>query len=459
MTDSLRAECLGCYGNRIIRTPNIDRLASEGVRFSSCFTQHTVCMPTRATLFTGRYTRSHGVWANGVPLRRSEITLPQVLAEAGYHTWMAGKMHLEPHRQKHLPPAGAPYYGFREYLISDNIQVGQYLDFVDRQFPRYAELIRKNQPGVPAEALQATWIADRTRDFLRSRRRQKGPFFAFCSMIDPKQPHYRSPTPFYNMYRWEDVPGPQREAGELNAKPPDKRRASERLKQRGLLPDPRELQQDIARYYGATSFVDWNVGRVLKTLEEERLADDTIVIFTTDHGEMIGDHWLRLKGPWMYDLVIHAPIIWRWPRHFGPGKVVEQFAEQVDLMPTLLEFAGVQAPGGLQGRSLAPLLEGRTVNSWREATLTEDRDSSELPAHGIEARDLSLKTIRTRNWKLTFYQGKPYGELFDLRNDPQEYDNLWADPARRRIRTELTQQLLDLLVATEDPLPKRIASA
>lgn len=274
----------------------------------------------------------------------------------------------------------------------------------------------------------------------------------------PRRPNCHSPPPYETMYRWDQAPPPHRQPGELDRKPPHKKRASEHLRERGLLPDERELREVIARYYGSTSFVDSNAGRVVKTLEEENLANDAVVVFPVDHGEMIGDHWLRLKGPWMYDLVIQVPMIWRRPGRLAPA-LVDHFAEQVDLMPTVLALAGVAPPSGVPGRSLVPLLQRQRVPAWREATLTEDRDSSELPAHGMEARDLNLKTIRTRNWKLTFYQGKPYGELFDLKNDPREFENLWDDPARRKIRGELLERLLDLLVATEDPLPERKASA
>lgn len=469
MTDSLRAECLGCYGNNVIKTPHLDALARQGVRFSHAITQHTVCMPTRSTLMTGRYPHVHGVWANGVPLAKSEITLPAALARAGYHTWMTGKLHLEPILKRRLPADGSMYYGFKEYAVSDNDLKGPYLDFVRQKDPRwlkqaagefdldtFSERDRKKPPILPEELQQSTWIADRTIDFLHSRRNTAQPFFAFASFIDPRQTTYNPPEPYNRMYPWDQVPPPQRRAGELERKPPHQKRAAEHLQQVGLMPEERELREVFTQYYGSVSFVDANLGRILRALDEEHLAGNTIVIFTVDHGELIGDHWLRLKGPWMYDLVTRVPMIWRWPGRFRQG-VREQFAAQVDLMPTVLDLATVACPAGVQGASLAPLLRGEEVSPWRDAVLTEDRDSSELAAHGMESRDLNVKAIRTKDWKLVVYQGKPYGELYDLRNDPKEFDNLWDDPARRATREELTARLLDLYVSTDNPLPERLA--
>lgn len=259
------------------------------------------------------------------------------------------------------------------------------------------------------------------------------------------------------MYHPGGVLSPRRKAGELDRKPPYERLASENLRKRGLLPEESVLRRVYAQYYGSVSFVDHNVGRILKAPDEEGLASNTVVVFTTDHGELVGDHWLRLKGPWMYDLVTHVPLIWRWPGRFRAGSAPEEFIEQVDLLPTILELAGAPAHPAAQGRSLRPLLEGSGAPRWREAVYTGDRDSSELPAHGIDDRGLVLKCIRTRDWKLTFFPGRPYGELFDLRHDPWEYDNLWDDPARRNIRQELFARLLHLYAATEDPLPERVA--
>lgn len=467
MTDSLSAHNIGCYGNPVIRTPHLDALAGSGVRFRHCFSQHTVCMPTRCSLFTGRYPHVHGVWANGVPLRESEQTIAHHLSAAGYHTWMAGKLHFEPILKRQVPSRG-PYFGFQDYLVSDNDLEGPYLDYVRRRFPSLAEQVRTEfalerfsgevkAPLVPVEAQQTTWIADQTIGYLRSRRGDSRPFFAYASFIDPRQTSYNPPAPFDRMYDPKDVLSPRRKAGELDRKPPYKRIASENLRKNGLLPNETTLRRIYTQYYGAVSFVDHNIGRILKALDEEGIAGNTVVIFTTDHGELVGDHWLRLKGPWMYDLVTHVPMIWRWPGRFVDGTEPAEFAEQVDLLPTLLDLAGAPPSLGAQGRSLRPMLEGKATTGWREAVLTEDRDSSELSAHGLESHHLHLKSIRTRDWRLTHFAGQPFGELFDLRNDPGEYDNLWDDPARRGIREELTARLLDLYVAMDDPLPPRLA--
>ena len=194
------------------------------------------------------------------------------------------------------------------------------------------------------------------------------------------------------------------------------------------------------------SLVDENVGRVLAALKEQGLEEDTLVMFTNDHGEMLGDHGLLFKGPFHYDCLIKAPMIVSWPGVVPKGSRYTQITEHVDILPTLLDLAGVPAPNGVQGMSMAPILRG-DAGAGRDCALTE---------FNCYDWGLMAKTITTREYKLTYYAGERFGELFDRVNDPDEFVNHWDDPEYARVKEQLLRRLLDRLIQTEDTLPLRI---
>jgi arylsulfatase A-like enzyme len=208
------------------------------------------------------------------------------------------------------------------------------------------------------------------------------------------------------------------------------------------------LREMVAHYYGSISLVDACIGRVLDALDRFGLAENTIVLYCSDHGELMGDHGLVYKGPFHYESMIRTPLLWRWPAGgraaaIEGGRTYEHVTSTVDIMPALLEACDLPPEPGVQGDSLLPVLRGETA-PYREWALVEHRE---------EPRGMQTKTLVTERYKLTYYPGQPFGELFDLRDDPQEYDNLWAVPAHRPLREGLLLQLLEALCRTEDPLP------
>lgn len=250
------------------------------------------------------------------------------------------------------------------------------------------------------------------------------------------------------------MPLPKRRAGELDDKPPLFRQYSEGLTvganrhegagldAPGALTD--EQLQDIIRYtYGMITLVDDSVGRILQGLADLGLAEDTVVCFAADHGELLGDHGLMCKGPFHYEGLLRVPMIWRWPGRFA-ARATDALAGLVDFAPTVLDLAGVPAPADVQGRSLGRLLRGDT-EKHREGVLTEFQ-SSYRPW-------LNLKTWRTPHWKITYYAGQPYGELYDLRQDPDEFVNLYHSPPHRPVRDALLLRLLEELVGSESRTP------
>jgi len=471
-TDQQRFDTLGCNGNPVIRTPTLDRLAAEGANLTNVFVQCPMCMPSRASLVTGRYPRIHGARWNGVSLPTTERTFMQELHENGYHTALFGKLHLRPHV---LRERDDPTYGFAEAVIAEQPRphwASAYRDWLHETYPQYeaedrlrtiSEELQVSVPARPAEAHFTTWAANETIRFLGSQPQE--PFFAMMSLYDPHHP-FDPPEPYASMYDPAEVPQPVWRDGELDDKPPHfldghRGRVDPIL---GLSePPPRggpkttqpdlstvtaeQWGQVIAHYYGMVSLIDDQVGRVLRALKEAGLDEDTVVIFTSDHGELLGDHGLLFKGPHHYDCVLRVPTLVWWPGHIPAGRRIDALVELIDLPATILAMAGLAPPLGMQGQSLVPLLEGAT-DAGRESVLVERSD--------LYWR-LEMRTLRTERWKLTYYAKRPFGELYDLAADPLEFRNLWDDPGHQRVKRELFAALLDRLITSEDPLPPQTA--
>ena len=455
LTDGHRADTVGCYGNPIVQTPNLDRFAGDGVRCTGAFASHSVCMPTRASVFTGRYPHAHGVWTNGVPLPRDEVTLAQVLARNGYRTCACGKIHFEPQQAPAHPPdfdGMEDYYGFQEVHLNENKQGPDYLKFVDERFPGLSRKARRRAP-IPEEAHELTWVTDQAIGFIERQAQGESPFFCFCSfheLIPPCHP----PIGFHDLYSPEDMPMPKRREGELDAKPPYYRQCREGELARGWCPDDDRYRQIMAGYYSQATFLDKQFGRLLDTLDRLGIADDTIVLFTSDHGLVLNDHWLWRHGPFLYDQVINVPLIWRVPGRAG-GRVWDGLCEGVDIMPTLLELVGAECPANVQGQSMRPALLGDSQAEGKESVLAQDREHPDLWVRGVDPTGRRSWCLRTKEWKLIQYPGKPYGELYDLKSDPDEYESLWAEPHYREKRRELEGMLDARITPGRDPLSQR----
>jgi arylsulfatase len=474
--DQLRRDALGIYANRVIRTPHIDALGAEGVVFDNCFCQNPYCMPSRWTIFTGRYPRSHGVRENGVLFRPDEHTLAKVLRRQGYGTGAFGKMHLTPqlyasHEDEHWP---ADDFGFQvKHLTNDN-KSGEYLDDLKaRDRGAYEEVLRQGREKIkedlasaaertftlgpqiwenkiPPEMHQSNWIADKFIDYLREPRR--GPFFSWVSFVDPHHP-FDPPEPYASMYDPAKMPPPLCRENEFDDKPDHFTRML-----RGHSPGNEKYdfptigeagwQAIKARYYGMVSLIDEAIGRIVAALKEQGLFEDTIIVLTSDHGELLGDHGILFKGPFHYDCLIRIPLILKWGDRVCGGTRINEITQHVDILPTVLSYAGLEIPPGVQGRFLRPLIDGDHGAGYRYA----------LVEHDNLAWGLSMKTLRSRDWRLTYYAGRRFGELYDLNRDPDEFTNLWDDPEHRSVREELKTELLDRLVETEDRKQKREAN-
>lgn len=476
VADQLRFDALGCYGNTQIRTPNIDSIALNGSTFDNHFVQNPVCSPSRCTIMTGRYPKNHGTRDNGISLRDEEITLPQVLKESGYLTAAIGKMHFTTQfRPKENEEDDWPedHYGFDVIHTTCDIKTGEYLtwlksiskkdyEIVKMQGERKAKEDRASAAEKAAGALpqvypsdidpshhQTSWIAEQVIKLIENCDRDR-PFFALCSFVDPHHP-FDPPAPYSTMYDPDTLEDPVFKEGELEDKPPHftKHRTGHGFSNEKY--DYRKLTEHDwravkAAYYGMISLIDDNIGRILENVKNQGIEEETIIMFTNDHGELMGDHGLLFKGPFLYDSLIKAPMILKWPGVIPKGARYRQITEHVDIMPTLLDFVGTGVPYGVQGMSMAPVLRG-DKGAGRSYALTE---------FNCYDWGMNLKTLTSRDYKLTYYAGERFGELFDRNKDPDEFVNLWDDPDYAQIKCELEKQLMDRIIETEDTIPIRI---
>jgi len=435
MTDQHRKDAIGAYGNPVIRTPNLDALATGGVRFEDCYVQNAVCMPSRACIFTGRYPMAHRVRSNGVPLPEGETTLAHIFARNGYRTGGAGKFHFIPHYPYRSPlpmmeTHPEPYYGFQEFHLGEDGRSGEHWVWIQQNHPEYH---KKPDHQIPLELHNSYWSASHTIDFIRKCAQRNEPFFAFCSFVDPHH-SYNPPSPYREMYKEQDMPEPVCKSGELDDKPPLKARAK---RSEGV---SKSVAYNRTRYYGEVTFIDDAIGRILKTLDELKIRDDTLIVFISDHGDMLGDHGLYFKAL-AYPQSANVPLIFNWPGHLRAGKVVDGIVQEIDVLPTITELAGIENPPGVQGRSQALILTTDSNDTGYEYAYIEHPGS-----------DYSLRSLK---WRFSYYPGKDFGELYDLEKDPHEFNNLWKDGKMENLKTKLTSKLLDRIVQTRDPLPTR----
>lgn len=458
--DELRADALGYAGNPIIQTPNIDRMARGGTAFTQCMITQPTCTPSRASILTGCYPSVLPARMVGCVTPDDPRFLPRVLGQNGYRTASIGKLHLIPQRAEadavqQAMDSGGDYYGFEEVDLvnghGDHCFGNRYSAWLAERVPDWRVRIeqrRRLNPGLdcftwelPPEVHSSNYIGDRAVEWLQAAGDQ--PFFLHVSFPDPHYP-FVVPEPYATKYDPAQMPLPVPPVTASHDLPPlhqevyfNQQGAHVRDHVIGTPPrdyhqhTPADWQQVKATYYGMISLVDFQVGRILDALEAAGLADNTLVLFLSDHGDYLGDHGFYGKGL-LYDSVLRVPLIVRGPG-VAAGAVRDGIASTLDIAPTLLDFAGVPEPEGVQGVSMQPVLAGQ-AESVRRAALTENDDDF-VP--------MRARTLTTRQWKLTYYLNQPHGELFDRIRDPNEMNNLWNDPASQPVRQQLIQALLE----------------
>jgi len=480
-TDQQTAETLSLYGNPVLQTPALERLAEKGVVFELAFCNYPACSPSRSSMFTGRYASTIGVHANHMLINPNETTLPQVLKENGYQTAIIGKNHafMNDAAGSYYPDS-VPEKASLLRQVFDYVRLAEHGHMVDgyRNDPESIaahEWARRNcwnsplghgaNPARPEKC--GTYLLGQSMvDYLEKGREPGKPFFAWLSFPDPHTP-YQVPEPYASMIDPADVPLPPKD--NLDGKP-------ERQKVMHVMDAMDRADDDLIRkvraiHYGMIKFIDDTLATLFAKMESLGLMENTIIVFTSDHGDSMGAHGLIQKHNGFYDSFTHVPFIVYAPGYEGP-KRTGHMVELVDVMPTLLEMAGVPVPYGCQGRSLAPLLRSQRDYVPREYVVMESGEEGESPKladmtgrpeHPFDERyfvwcayrDAWLgkgKSIRTRDWKLNIYANGE-GELYDMKSDPHELTNLFGDPAYDPIVHRLERKLLLWSMAKEDRLP------
>lgn len=455
-TDEHRFDCLGCYGNPAIRTPHIDSLAAQGVRFERGYVQNPMCMPSRMAIMTGRYCSENGCNINctGIPPFEQEHTFIQVLRDHGYDTAAVGKMHMMPK----WGPFGFAYLDLVEGKADANNQYIDYLknlglDGQQHQAKGEALPFGTHTNALLAEQTIDAFVGRRAVQWLENRVADESdtqPFFLWVSFSNPHFP-FDPPEPYDTLYDPAEVPLPVWRDGEMETKPTQRQLQKERGYDR-VSEDL--LRKIVANYYGNITLVDDQVGEILAVLESKGLLDETVIAFTSDHGDHLGDHKLLHKsGVTFYDISVRVPYLVRYPRLFPRGVVCENLVETIDLPATFLDIAGIPQPASMQGRSLVGLAEG-TLTDWREDAFSEIDLRINPRMHGPNdpgSRDY-VAMVCTREWKYVHFPNLGIGELYDLIHDPYELENLFYDPAYADRVADMRLRLLNRFMLNQKPI-------
>ncbi len=468
-TDQQRWDTLGCLGNPYVQTPVLDRLAAEGVLFEEAYCQSPVCSPSRASFMTGRLPRTARCRQNGQNIPEDEVLVTKRLADAGYHCGLSGKLHLsaclpkacvngverriddgyaEFHWSQHPAPAWGRNNAYWAWLEDNGIA------YPKGMIPQSTFVER----GIDEEWGQTKWCVDRAIDCIHSHRDKNRPWLFSVNIFDP---HHAFDPPPDRLARYEpflnDIPLPDFLEGELDTKPAYQKRDSEGA-YGGVMHYERSKMREAdhrwvrAAYWAMCDAIDTQVGRLLEALESTGQREDTLVIFMSDHGEMLGDHGIYLKGPYFYEPAIRVPLIFSWPGQIEPRRVSTP-VELIDIAPTLLEAAGLPMEVGMQGHSLLSVLRDASRNPTQRDVYCEYYDA--MPWHKDPPAQMTM--LRTERYKLVVDHLGEGGELYDLQDDPKEFVNRWHDPQFGVIRADLLLRLCHRMAASVDPKPLRQA--
>ncbi|KMW56215.1 Choline-sulfatase [Candidatus Rhodobacter oscarellae] len=505
ITDQHRADWLGCAGHPVVKTPHIDSLAARGTRFTQFHVTTPICMPNRGAIFTGRYPSVNGLRHNGLPLPRDAHTFVDLLADAGYRTAQIGKSHLQPFNPNPLPAPGgahpsfpeatsAPgvgtygleqgsnfegleptefpegYYGFQHVRLvtshSDKCG-GHYLQWLrgqtddwqalrdwDNQLPHDYTCPQAVRTPLPEALYPTSYIKEEAKAYLADQKDSEDPFFAFVSFPDPHHP-FTPPGKYWDMYDPEDfsVDLPY----EAHQNPPEQLVKWKELMEAGVVPatlqqaflaSDGDIKQAMALTAGMISMIDDAIGEILAALEASGKADNTIIIFNSDHGDYMGAFNLLLKGPFGHDSVNRVPFIWVDPK----GRAVETadgLAASVDIAPTLLERVGIAPYFGMQGKSFLGQLSG--APAARDYALIEHEENKPYP--GLPERP-NMRHLVTDSHRMTVYKGLTRGELYDRRSDPNETNNLWDKPEAAQAKAQMMFALGQAMLEAIEPGPR-----
>ncbi len=506
-TDQQHYQTLGVINSRL-HTPALDRLAGQGTRFNRAYCTNPTCSPSRASIITGLYPAWHHCWAIGVKLPEDVPTVGELFSANGYESILIGKAHFQPLRS--IPGSESlesqpilrdldfwrnfhgPWYGFEHVetarMHGNESHAGQHyaIWMEENGLKNWKDYFQEWPPSpndkyrgpynardrqvwdLPEEYHHTHWVGQRTAANIERCAGQGKPFFMWASFFDPHPP-YILPEPWVSMYDPADMQPGTLLPGEFERMPPQFAKTQQANPDFSEYSEPggqalhgfhshlhtrEELQRSMAVYYGMLSLIDAEVGRILATLDRLNLTENTLVVFTTDHGHFLGQHGLIAKGAFHYEDMLRIPMIVRYPVpggvYAGRGQVSEALQSQVDFAPTFLAAAGIEIPGAMQGLNQAEVWSGQQETPVREHVIVENRHNPTT---------VHLRTYVDRRYKITVYRDKDYGELFDLQEDPQERCNLWDDAQSQALKCELLLRFVQAEIQREPTRMARVAVA
>ena len=451
-TDQQRYDTIGALGNPHVSTPTIDRLVRQGIAFERAYCQSPICTPSRASFLTGMYPSSLRVNRNGNP-RFPDFPplISKRLADLGYACGLIGKLHLTSAygRIEERTDDGYAYWQYSHAPRDDWDSGHDYADWVRSKGADLGELI-EDAAGVPAQLHQTTWCAEKTVEFIQQERTQ--PWFASVNIYDPHPP-FNPPQAYRELFDPKSVNPPLFRESDLaqqarlsaidfqsQARYPDnldiKSPILPQSPESGLAEPAsvgaRDGQTLIAAYYAMIKLIDDQLARILEALDESGQRDNTIIIFTSDHGEALGDHGLIQKGCRFYEGLVRVPLIWSWPNQFVSDTRSDALVELTDIVPTLLEITGLSLPNYLTGHSLLPILTGQeSAHRHRDYVRSEYIDALDLADHSTASMYFDGR------YKIIIYHNHDTGELYDLQDDPDEFCNLWDHLESQALKADL----------------------
>ncbi len=412
----------GPYGHPLVQTPNMDRLAREGVTFENAYCNSPLCMPSRMSFMTGRYISNIAAWDNSTPLASDVVTWAHILSAEGYDAVLSGKQHFcGPDR----------LHGFRAQLARDLHAEWSHAVFDwDEGTPQANEPwlgLDEAGPGT-TEEIEVDDLAEvQAIDYLKDPSRQDQPWILNVSFIAPHFPLV-VPERFFNLYHTDRIDLPEIPPGHLENQHAVYKRMRSMF---GLIDFPEaHVRRGRAGYYGLITYLDEKIGRFLSVLEETDQIDNTVVIYTSDHGEMNGEHGMWRKSNF-YEASARVPLQVVWPGHLPGNRRITEVVSLVDLVATLVDIAGASSGVPLDGDSLLPLMLGK-ASDWKDTAF------SEYFAHGV---DRPMAMLRRGRYKLNYSLGDP-PELYDLAEDPNEFHDLARDPKFESLVEQMQSELL-----------------
>ncbi len=496
-SDQQHYSTLGAVNDRI-STPALDRLCAEGMRFDRAYCPNPTCTPTRASMITGMYPSQHGAWTLGTKLFEDVPTIGEYLGRSGYFTTLIGKAHFQPMTSEPgmesiecLPKLRdldfwrgfhGPWYGFEHVetarMHTTEAQVGAHYaiwmeenglanwqDYFedDPPNPEKKKRLQANRTWeLPEQYHYNCWTAERTIAQIERAAAEDKPFFAWSSFHDP-HPDYVVPEPWASMYDPSDMVPGELTPGEHDRNPIHFRKTQEEdhewwlalQEEEGFyihgghshVKSAEEIRKDMACYYGMVSFMDQQIGRILDALDRLGMADNTLVVFTSDHGHFLGQHGLTVKPLHHYEDMLRVPFIVRYPGKTPAGGASDAIQNLVDLPQTFLAAAGLDQPGAMTGvNQLETWSGGAAARTW---SITENH----------HAKRFHMRTYINQRYKITVYREGDDGELFDLVEDPGEICNLWHGPEAKELKSQMMYEFLQATLQSEPMRMPRIASA